>query len=365
MPSYPHKYNQQMLSDLDNLDLLRLSQARRAFRFLSRKLGMQNLQNKLNNYNPKEISKCDCLLSVGGDVYSWSLGEGTLPGNWVVQGEYCYKHNIPHVLWGATIGPFKIHEAILDFVINHFKKSALILARDQMTINYLAGYGIEQNVKLVADPAYLLDVTPFDVLPYFPTDRGRAVLGFNCSGLASTYAMDPKLLQSEIVKTIRYVVKDLDMSVILVPHVVTAQDTLAGGDVHYLGQIHNILKDELKARLGFLNKGLGAQRHKYLISKCDFFAGARMHSTIAGFSSKVPTIGLAYSVKAEGMGEEVYGHRDYVIKMADYTAEAFSNKLKDMINREKEIHEYFDRRIPEMQIMAMKAGEYLKQVMTK
>ena len=44
---------------------------------------------------------------------------------------------------------------------------------------------------------------------------------------------------------------------------------------------------------------------KNIISNCHYFMGARTHSTIAALSSYVPTISIAYSIKAFGINEEI------------------------------------------------------------
>ena len=60
---------------------------------------------------------------------------------------------------------------------------------------------------------------------------------------------------------------------------------------------------------------------KWLISKCDWFCGTRMHSTIAGLSSGVPTSTLAYSGKAQGVFESC-GQGDCVADMRTLDAGA-------------------------------------------
>ena len=42
----------------------------------------------------------------------------------------------------------------------------------------------------------------------------------------------------------------------------------------------------------------------WVLARLDWFAGARMHATIGAFSSGVPTLGLGYSDKAQGVFEE-------------------------------------------------------------
>jgi polysaccharide pyruvyl transferase WcaK-like protein len=51
---------------------------------------------------------------------------------------------------------------------------------------------------------------------------------------------------------------------------------------------------------------------KWVIGKCDWFCGMRMHATIAALSSGVPTAALAYSGKTMGVFASV-GVEDAVV----------------------------------------------------
>ena len=46
---------------------------------------------------------------------------------------------------------------------------------------------------------------------------------------------------------------------------------------------------------------------KYLISKCKTFVGCRTHSTIAAYSTCVPTLVVGYSVKSKGIAKDIFG----------------------------------------------------------
>ena len=53
---------------------------------------------------------------------------------------------------------------------------------------------------------------------------------------------------------------------------------------------------------------------KGYIARCRFFIGARTHSTIAAYSSGVPTLVLGYSVKSKGIAKDLFGtYENYVL----------------------------------------------------
>ena len=58
---------------------------------------------------------------------------------------------------------------------------------------------------------------------------------------------------------------------------------------------------------------------KGIISKCRFFIGARTHSTIAAYSTCVPTLAVGYSIKARGIARDIFGTEDnYVVPVQKF-----------------------------------------------
>ena len=51
---------------------------------------------------------------------------------------------------------------------------------------------------------------------------------------------------------------------------------------------------------------------------CSFFVGARTHSTIAAYSSGVPTLVIGYSVKSRGIATDLFGtYENYVLPVQE------------------------------------------------
>jgi len=92
------------------------------------------------------------------------------------------------------------------------------------------------------------------------------------------------------------------------------------------------------------------------------FAGARMHSTIAAFSSFIPTLSFAYSIKAKGMNEDIFGHNNYCISPEDLCPEVVVEKIKFILRDSSDITEHLKKRIPEVKDLAMYAGRILKEI---
>ena len=74
-----------------------------------------------------------------------------------------------------------------------------------------------------------------------------------------------------------------------------------------------------------------AEKLKGYISKCSFFVGARTHSTIAAYSSNIPTLVIGYSVKSKGIAKDLFGtYKGYVLPVQKLASE---NSLVDAYMR--------------------------------
>ena len=99
-------------------------------------------------------------------------------------------------------------------------------------------------------------------------------------------------------------VKEFDVSVSLVPHVLVPKDNVES-DARACEALREQLTAGVKARVEVLPDTLNEAEVKGYIASFDWFAGMRMHATIAALSSAVPTVNFAYSGKALGVFETV------------------------------------------------------------
>lgn len=96
---------------------------------------------------------------------------------------------------------------------------------------------------------------------------------------------------------------------------------------------------------------------KGIISKCDLFVGARMHSNIAALSSKVPTLAISYSHKFKGIMEQM-GQGDYVIDVEEIGIEKLGNLVDTIWNKRDEIRKTLEVKME----LIEKEKEILKKI---
>lgn len=142
--------------------------------------------------------------------------------------------------------------------------------------------------------------------PTFPP-----LLGFNVSGLIYNDPVDMrerygfKADYRELVHAfLRRVLDESDARVLLVPHVL-APEWAVESDPRACRAVYGYLRESGcdMRRVAVAPRLDDPSQMKWLIARCDWFCGTRMHACIAGLSSGVPTVGIAYSDKARGVFE--------------------------------------------------------------
>ena len=307
--------------------------------------------------------RADAVLSVGGDNYTTDYA--AFPGYYLDVLKYAREQGTKDVIWGATIGRFE-DRVVREKIVQILKDTALITARETLTVEYLASLGIIRNVRAVADPAFLLEPLASPAVQAYPIGQtSRDWLGLSVSSMLWRYVADgEKRDRSEaLVDFIRHAVENLAMSVALIPHVIDTRATAPANrnDHSFLSQIME--KVGRSERLVLADASLRAREMKYLISRCRFFIGSRTHSTIAALSSGVPTISLSYSMKSRGINRDVLGHEDFVLPVSELSAKKLIGALENLISRESEVRATLEKRMPVVKESARKNADYLAQLL--
>lgn len=311
------------------------------------------------------ISEVDAVLMIGGDNISLDYGVASLYA-WKNVIERSVEANTPVFLWAGSVGPFSSKPHVEKEMIRHLKYYSGITVRETATLEYLRGLGIE-NVTLVADPAFTLEVEKFNVSE-FVFENSENILGFNISPLVRGYRKtveEREQLDRDSISFIKHVIDNKRMSVLLIPHVDPLDGESVNSDSAYMRKILNTLGEAYKEKIKLLPPTLNASQLKYLISRCRFFIGARTHATIAAFSTEIPTISIAYSVKAKGINQDIFGHTQYVLETPTVSTSSLMVALELLIKDELEIKEILKKRIPELRQLAFLSVEMLNKLGSK
>ena len=104
---------------------------------------------------------------------------------------------------------------------------------------------------------------------------------------------------------------------------------------------------------------------KGYIARCRFFIGARTHSTIAAYSSLVPTLVLGYSVKARGIALDLFGTwENYVIPVQSLqNMDELARGFEWMLLREEAIRKRLETVMPAYLERARQTGRMLSRLL--
>ncbi len=269
----------------------------------------------LGNPAARVLLNCDALLDIsGGDSFTDLYGEWRL-ASVVWPKRMAIRLGKPLILLPQTYGPFRGGKA-RAMASEIVRRSAMCWARDARSFeilkDLLGGDFESGRHRCGVDVAFLLglrepSVPLGETLKAWLSEADARTIGFNVSGLIhlsedggrAQYGLRADY-RAAVEGFVSRVLDRTDARVMLMPHVIAPKG-------HY--ESDNDACERLRAGLGRAGEGrvvtapilTDPREAKWLISKMSWFCGTRMHSTIAGLSSGVPTAAIAYSDKTRGV----------------------------------------------------------------
>lgn len=245
-----------------------------------------------------KMGKGDIALSIGGDNYCYKDVD-----RYIMLHDLALEQHTKTVLWGCSVEPELTEDPQIAWDLSRY---SLITARE--SISYEALKKVNPNTVLVPDPAFTLK---YDKSNWSSSYRKRNIVGINISPMVQGQESIPGITIKNYQKLIEYIINSTDMEVLLIPHVIWDKND----DREPLRKIYDIYKDSTRVHLV---EDQDCTKLKGIISCCRFFVGARTHSTIAAYSTGVPTIVVGYSVKAKGIAIDLFGtDKSFVLPVQD------------------------------------------------
>jgi colanic acid/amylovoran biosynthesis protein len=315
------------------------------------------------------LQKAAVALEIGGDNYSLDYG---IPQSFLAMDEFLLSHNIPVVLWGASVGPFDADSAFSRVMFQHLRRLSALFVRESESLRYLEENGITHNVHLVADPAFVMptsDIPLSELQPDLPQDY----ICLNVSPLFARYfrssspispPASPAAMQRWLafcVEAVQVIRKTLARPIVLVPHVESVSPE--NDDVSFMEAVANSAHKAGVRDIVTIGGPFAARTLKTVIANAHLFVGARTHATIAALSSCVPTISLGYSTKARGINLDIYGHDRYCLSSRTLTITALLDTILEVDHRSSALRATLRERIPLIQERAWSAGPLLRAVL--
>ena len=277
------------------------------------------------------IKKNAIALSIGGDNYCYKGIIGSMRDKL----RAFRVKNIPCILWGCSIDENYLDE----LVVKDLQQYSLITARESLTIETLEKYGIKDTVVFCADPAFTLERQAVkwqdDVFAQ------HSVIGINVSDFMGYYNAYPDATYRNFKTLIDYLLSNTEYYIALIPHV--RQE--GNDDLIPIKQLADELKNE---RILVAEEDYNCMQLKDIIAKCKMFIGCRTHSTIAAYSTCVPTLVVGYSVKARGIAKDIFGdYNDLLVDVREFKSDKdLLNKYLKFCEREVELKAHLEKVMP-------------------
>jgi polysaccharide pyruvyl transferase WcaK-like protein len=213
-----------------------------------------------------------------------------------------------------------------------------------MTYQALVEHGVRDNVQMFPDSAFVLDAVE-DTLPQ-NFILGETV-GINLSPRVGLSGPNHEACFAAYCKLIEYILKETQMNIALIPHVVAA----SSDDRIVLKMFYDKYKD---SRRICIIEDASCEVIKGAVKRCRFVVAARTHCSIAAYSTGIPTMVIGYSVKSKGIAKDLFGsYEHYVIPVENInTKDMLVKEFKWMMQHEDE----------ERNILAVKIPQYVERL---
>lgn len=282
----------------------------------------------------RSFNECDLIIDVTyGDSFSdLYIKRATLRD--LVLKEMAVRSRALYVLAPQTYGPFanSAFKLLARDVLRHADR---VYARDDRSAAFVEDLsGVKAAV--VQDMAFALPFTTARASGSASNDRAR--VGVNVSGLLwrGGFEADNQFgLRVDYREYVRGVVRGLVAShceVSLVPHVIGRSQTSHDDDYATCQALAN---EFAGSSVTLAPRFATCVDAKSFIAGLDFFTGARMHSTIAAYSTQVPVAPFSYSRKFEGVFEGL--HYPHVVSGTTLSTQEAVDMTLDLYGRRSEL----------------------------
>lgn len=257
----------------------------------------------------KLFKNADCIMDIGqGDSFSDIYGAKRFAGIDIVH-RLARLFRKPYILLPQTIGPFQ-NPAIREKAVKSISKATLVMTRDRPSLDYVNELtNGKANVKEYIDVAFFL---PYNKIEF---NKDKVHVGLNVSGLLwnGGYTRDNQFgLKADYQQTIRGII-DYFLSIDGVKIHLISHVSLDKQDVENdYAVLYDLWREYHREQITLAPLFMTPTDAKDYIAGLDFFMGARMHATIAAFSTGVPVIPMAYSRKFNGLFVDTFAYNHII-----------------------------------------------------
>jgi colanic acid/amylovoran biosynthesis protein WcaK/AmsJ len=302
------------------------------------------------NRSVKSLRESSAIIDMsGGDSFTDLYGPKIFRAM-TMRKQIAIESGTPLILGPQTYGPFRSDKTrrIASKIVRASRMSWARDADSFAVLRELLGdeFDTERHRQGV-DCAFLLPIREpvnhtdenwYEWIATDTQDRDTPIVGLNVSGLLANdsesahkqygfKACYPDIIQG----LLEHLLEHTDARVLLVPHVEPSGKD-PESDVLACERVMAQIDSRHQARVIAVPAMRDPRQSKWIISRCDWFCGTRMHSAIAGLSTGVPTTAIAYSPKTRGVFATC-GVADAVVDPRSMDTQDVLEGLKNWWNR--------------------------------
>lgn len=314
-----------------------------------KRIKMKKLIVKLQYSKLKKIAQGqDIIIIIGADNYDITYG---IQEQMNELHTYLRKNTkAKMILYDCSIA----ERDITDTLKRDLKNFDIVTVRETISRDNIKDIIKENKLYVFPDPAFVMASEEVKLPEVF--NKGTGVVGINVSNLITSpkYGSKSEDILNAYTNMIDYILANTEKNIVLIPHVMN------NADLGTLSKLYERYSNNNRIYL-ITDETLNAKQLKYIISKCDLYVGARTHSTIAAYSTNVPTLVLGYSIKSKGIAKDIFGTYDnYVLPVANLDSDQYLvNGFKWLYSNQENIRETLSNVMPEYIKKAEKISEVL------
>lgn len=291
----------------------------------------KDLKSGVLNAAESAIKNSDIVISCGGG-YMQSFNLKYFYSDFIYHYSQLYVANFfkrPYYIFAQTVGPFsKLCQHLASPIING---ANAVLAREEVSYDYVNKHFNNSNVMLTSDVAFLLE--PKEVK--FPIDKNKKNVGItlrewsfpnqpNASKLMKKY-------EDSVIEFIDWLANK-GYTVYLMPQ------CIGPGPDNDLIISNRVYSKVNKGNVILVDEDLTPGQLKFLYGQMDYFVGTRMHSNIFALGEEVPCLAISYDPKTDGI-MALFGLSDYVVDINSIDYEKLVDTFEKILVNEGEVKE--------------------------
>lgn len=242
----------------------------------------------------REVERLDLFVLGGGGILYETAVE-----KYLREVTLAHEAGVPVFVYAVSAGPLE-RPAARALVRDALNPAAVITVRDRQGKQLLEEVGVEQKVRVTADPALLLDEEPLpeDALQREGLNAHRRLVGFSVRepGPAAP-DLDVGHYHKLVADAADFMVDRYDADIVFVPLEPKSRD---------LQHSHAVMSQMLSPqRATVLKQELSSPQVLSLMKHFEFAVGMRLHFLIFAARQHVPFVALPYASKVSGFIEDL------------------------------------------------------------